>query len=316
MTRWIELALGSALWMGLLLVVFAASVSAAPATVSGVVNTPAAQVPDPKATQTELLAMNLDSGIYGDGDSADRKGRYSLKLPAGKWAVRASVIDPDKKRYASFLSAAIVTRAGEQRALPLTLKQFKKPRKRKRHKKRHHNRVPAAATSNVNPRDGRPYPGEAYAVRTFASVGGDADFKVAAKGIGDMLVSDLSGSSQCEFTLVEWERRRDRERDRAPAQRVLRPRHPGRGGPPDRSRDLHPRPDRGAPGDAAPDGDGRAAGRLLRRRGTLRQADPPRPDLRAGERRAAGRRPGPRQRARPQTGRQLLQRLDLGLRRR
>ena len=207
MTRRVEIGLGSALSIAVLLVALGATASAAPATVSGVVNTPAAKAPDPKATQTEVLAMNLDSGAFGDADTADRKGRYSLKLPPGKWALRSSLLDPDEKRYASFLSAAIVTKAGERRALPLTLKKFKKPRKRKRHKKRHHKRVPAAATSNVNPRDGRSYPGEAYAVRTFASAGGDAEFKVLAKGIGDMIVTDIVGSSQCEFTVVEWEQR-------------------------------------------------------------------------------------------------------------
>ncbi|HEX6665514.1 MAG TPA: hypothetical protein VF081_02845 [Solirubrobacterales bacterium] len=93
---------------------------------------------------------------------------------------------------------------------PLTLKQFKKPRKRKRHKKRHH-KQPAAKVSNVNPRDGRSYDGEAYAVKEFDAVGG-GDVAILGRGmddivITDIVITDIVGSSECKFTVVEWTHR-------------------------------------------------------------------------------------------------------------
>jgi hypothetical protein len=205
MTRHQEMAFGLAVSIAVFFVLCVSAASAAPATVTGVVTSPTAGPPSPKNSQTNVLAMNVDSGIYGDADTANGKGAYSLKLPAGKWALLTSFLEPGK-RAASFLSAAIVAKSGQKRSMPpLTLKQFKKPRKRKRHKKRHH-KQPTAKVSNVNPRDGRPYDGEAYAVKEFDAVGG-GDIAILGRGMDDIVITDIVGSSECKFTVVEWTHR-------------------------------------------------------------------------------------------------------------
>jgi hypothetical protein len=133
-----------------------------------------------------------------------RRGRYKVNLPPGKWALRTSVVAMGQP-FASFTSAAIVTRAGQRRSLPLTLKRFKKPRKRVRRRKRGR-KPPSARVANVNPRDGRSYPGEAYGVEKFTVASGNADLRVLGTGLSDMLITDLM-AKKCPFTIVEWTRR-------------------------------------------------------------------------------------------------------------
>jgi len=65
----------------------------------------------------------------------------SLRLLAGKWALRTSIAVLGEP-YAAFTSAAIVTKATGRRALPLTAKKFKKPRKPRRRGTGPHHRPP------------------------------------------------------------------------------------------------------------------------------------------------------------------------------
>jgi hypothetical protein len=147
--------------------------------------------------QAHVLALSIDTAAYGGAATVSRSGRYSLRVPPGKWALRTSVVVPGQ-RLAAFTAAAIRTRAGQRRTLPLTLKRFKKPRKKQR---------PRGTAANINPRDGRPYPGEAFAVDRFTVTASNPDFAVLATGLADMLVTDLLAGAACEFTLVEWLRR-------------------------------------------------------------------------------------------------------------
>lgn len=214
MSRGGGVAAGSLVAILVSLMLGAGGASAATATVSGTVTTPASKIPSAKTSQANVLAMNVDSGAYGDADTADSRGRYSLKLQPGKWALISSLVVPGK-RASSFLSAAIVAKPGQHRALPLTLKQFKKPRKKKRRKKPgHHRRAqPAAGASNINPRDGREYPGVAIAVKEFGAVGAGSEIAVGAAGMDDMLVTDLVNSTKCAITVVEWARRGEIEQE-------------------------------------------------------------------------------------------------------
>jgi hypothetical protein len=182
--------------------------SAAPAIVGGKLEPAAAKLPSSaKGGSAQVTAMNVDSGAYGDADTVGRDGRYSLKLPPGKWALRTSVV-AEGRPYASFLSAAIVTKPGQKRTLPLTLKKFKKPRKRRKGRHKHpRKRPPAARNSKINPRDGRPYPGVAYAFKDFDITSAIAALGVLRRGMPDMLLTDLAASTSCPFTLVEWARR-------------------------------------------------------------------------------------------------------------
>jgi hypothetical protein len=170
----------------------------APATVFGKLSTGAAKLPrSAKTGQAQVLAMNIDTRAFGDAAQVGRSGRYKLELPPGKWALLSSVVTLGTP-FASFLSAGIVTSAGQRRTLPLTLKKFKKPRKKVKRK---------ASATNINPRDGRAYKGEAYAVRNFTVVGGGSELAPLGKGMMEMLVTDLIQKPRCDFTLVEFERR-------------------------------------------------------------------------------------------------------------
>jgi hypothetical protein len=179
-----------------LLAVLAGPASAG--TVSGKLAPGSAKLPrSAKAGEAQVLALGIDTLAYGDASRVARNGAYKLDLPAGKWALRTSIAVLGEP-YAAFTSAAIVTKAGGRRSLPLTAKKFKQPRKKKR--SRPH-------VSNVNPRDGRSYPGEAYGIEKFSVTSADADFSVLANGLPDMLTTDLLTAPECEFTLVEWRRR-------------------------------------------------------------------------------------------------------------
>ena len=155
--------------------------------------------------EAQVLAMNLDTAAYGGASEVTRKGRYRLRLPAGKWALRTSIVVLGKP-YVSLNSAVIATRPGTRRRLPLTLKRFRNPRKRVKRRQRPR-RSPAARRANINPRDGRPYPGEAFGIERFSVVGGGADLASLGNGVPDMLTTDIVGNRMCEFTIVEWRRR-------------------------------------------------------------------------------------------------------------
>ena len=115
--------------------------AAQPATVSGDLISAAAKLPGSAASgSAQVMAMNVDTGAYGDADNVGRKGHYVLSLPPGTWALRTSTVTDSG--YSSFLSAAIVAKSGQNRTLPLTLRKFKKPRKRHR-KPRRPARAPA-----------------------------------------------------------------------------------------------------------------------------------------------------------------------------
>lgn len=196
--------------VSVLLVLASAASAASPALVSGKLNSAAAKLPKSgKSGSAQVLAMNVDTAAYGDADNVGRNGRYSLRLPPGKWALLTSSVMGG--RYRSFLSAAIVTKAGQKRMLPpLALRKFKKPRKwRGQHRKpRHpHGRSASSRKSNVNPRDGRPYPGVAYAFKEFDVTSSDGELGMLRRGMPEMLTTDVLASNACPFTIVDWMRR-------------------------------------------------------------------------------------------------------------
>ena len=164
------------------LLIAAPASAAGPATISGELTPGTAKLPrSAKKGEAQVLALNIDSMAYGAAAPVGRNGRYKLRLPAGKWALRSSVVELGKP-FASFTSAAIVTRPGQRRSLPLTLKRFKKPRKKSK-------RRPRAA--NINPRNGQAYPGEAFAIETFDVRSGDADLAPMGKAMATMQITEL-----------------------------------------------------------------------------------------------------------------------------
>jgi hypothetical protein len=192
------------------------ALAAKPAIVSGDLESGTAKLPSSaKNGSAEVMAMNLDTGAYGDAANVGHGGHYSLSLPAGPWAIRTSAVSSEG--YASFLSAAIVTKPGEHRSLPLTLRHFKKPgrHRRKHHKPRHHHRrrPRSASASNVNPRDGQPYPGTAYAIKEFEILSSEPGIGVFRKGMPDMLLTDMVAGGPCPLTMIEIEHRAEIERE-------------------------------------------------------------------------------------------------------
>lgn len=184
------------------LLVAGPAAGAAPATVSGELSAGSAKLPkSAKKGHAQVMALNIDTAAYGAAADVTPGGRYTLKLPPGKWALLSSIVTPGSP-FVAFTSAAIVTRAGQRRALPLTLKRFKKPRKPRR-RRRHRPRP--ARVANVNPRDGRAYPGEAFAVDKFGEVG--SGVAGLGNGVSDMLITDLVNTHLCEYSIVEWKRR-------------------------------------------------------------------------------------------------------------
>lgn len=147
--------------------------AAAPTVIKGKLSPGKVKLPkSARKGQAQVIAMNVDTSAFGGAAHVSRRGRYTLKLPAGKWALRSSVVALGKP-FASFQSARIVARAGQRRTLPLTLKRFKQPRRVKRR----------AHRSNVNPRDGRPYKGEAIGIERFDVVGSNSEVGMLGNGI-------------------------------------------------------------------------------------------------------------------------------------
>lgn len=42
--------------------------------------------------EAQVLAMNLDTAAYGGASEVSPRGRYTLRPPAGKWALRTSIV--------------------------------------------------------------------------------------------------------------------------------------------------------------------------------------------------------------------------------
>ncbi len=191
------LRLVTAMAIGAVLLSVAPAAAAGPATITGELTPGTAKLPKSASKgEAQVLALNIDSMAYGGAAPVGRNGRYKLRLPAGKWALRSSIVELGKP-YASFTSAAIATRSGQRRTLPLTLKRFKKPRKKRKR----------ATVANINPRDGRPYPGEAFGIEKFTVIGGGADLAVLGNGAPDMITTDMVITRPCEYTIVEWRKR-------------------------------------------------------------------------------------------------------------
>jgi hypothetical protein len=175
-----------------------ASAAPAPATITGKVAEGSASLPgSARQGRTQLLALDPRTGAYGGADRVDRRGTYRLRLQPGRWVLLTSVMklgDPVR----TFLSASVTAKAGQTRTLPVTLKTFKKPRKAKHKKKA--KRKPKAHRSNVNPRDGQSYPGEALGIQDFA--------EDVRKFMVGMVTTDLfETTTRCPLTIVEMQHR-------------------------------------------------------------------------------------------------------------
>ena len=245
-----------------------------------------------------MLALNIDSMAYGAAAPVGRNGRYKLRLPAGKWALRSSVVELGKP-FASFTSAAIVTAAQASAAACRSRSSASRSRERRA------SRRPRAA--NINPRNGQAYPGEAFAIETFDVRSADAGLAPMGKAMATMQITELLKPAPCRYTIVEWSRRAAIQDEIAlsrtefidPAARIddgnlIDPeilikgriegpaRHPGAGGA---DRVARGRQDRGQ---AERRGELGSADRcVLRQREAPRRVHSARPDLRPRQRRSA-----------------------------
>jgi hypothetical protein len=148
----------------------------------------------------QVVAIHLPDGAIVDADRAD-DGRYSVSVPKGFNALLTQVIPFGGAKATSVLSAAIKAKPGEQVKLKLRAK------KRKRHHPGHHGRESAkvGSAARVVAEDGKVYPGESVALKTFT--GATGGWSALNNGLPDMLVTDLANPpAGCEYTQVEYRR--------------------------------------------------------------------------------------------------------------
>jgi hypothetical protein len=157
-----------------------------PATYAGVVSgTP---IPAPGAGRGGVLALALPGGAVAATSTLTPSGRYSLKLPAGTYALVTWLADLKRGTFVEVASALVHATAGQKRTLPLTTTL----RKRK---------LTVARGIDLNLPPGfttvPPPAGEKWVlVDTFP--GGTGDNALLAKGMQDMLTTDLIQAAEAE----------------------------------------------------------------------------------------------------------------------
>ncbi len=185
-------------WPGVAVVTVAALVvgaapagAASPATLTGKLT--GAKLPAAGKGVVPVYAVRLRDGRVVGGTYASAAGRFTLRPPAGSYALVAAVVPfGGSGRLLERIADFVTAKAGKRMALKPTLK------KRKARKKKHRAspRTARAAFVNVD------YP--AIWVKIFDAPPGD--FAVMGKGIADMLITDLIATiGKCDGVVVERE---------------------------------------------------------------------------------------------------------------
>jgi Curli production assembly/transport component CsgG len=165
--------------------------AASPATLTGKLT--GAKLPAAGKGVVPVYAVRLRDGRVIGGTYASAAGRFTLRPPAGSYALVAAVVPfGGSGRVLERIADFVTAKAGKRIALKPTLK------KRKARKKKHRAspRTARAAFVNVD------YP--AIWVKTFDAPPGD--FAVMGKGMAAMLITDLSATiGKCDGVVVERE---------------------------------------------------------------------------------------------------------------
>ena len=165
--------------------------AAAPGTFAGSLGTAV-----PKGAQADVRAVDRASGTVVAADQADRKGRFTLKLPAGSYTVVGTVTPTRRGATPVTVVSAVSLTPGQKRT--------KADLKRKRKKKQ---RARAAYVQEL----GQVTPG-VIAVE-IPDITGEltGDFGAVRRGINDLAVTDLVGDRppDCGIAVLEVDRRAD-----------------------------------------------------------------------------------------------------------
>jgi hypothetical protein len=179
----------STIWLGVtvttVLMAATASDASAASTVKVSGSLTHASLPPPAAGVSLVQALDLSDGTLAATDYADRRGRYSIKVPPGPYALVGGSVFSKSTKPTVRLLGALRARAGKPRHLALSL----------RPKRRRPGRA-AANGSAAPPIVGVPY---------FT---GGAPFQ--SRGLATMVETDLvqlNAGPPCKFTVVDVQRR-------------------------------------------------------------------------------------------------------------
>jgi hypothetical protein len=151
-----------------------------------------ARLPRPAAGASLVQALNLSDGTLAAADYADRRGRFSLKVPPGPYAMVGGSVFFKRGLPTIRLVGALRARAGKPRRLPLSLRPV---RRRTRH-------LSAREATTTGPAGAR-----IVGVPYFT---GAAPYQ--NRGLAAMVETDLAMLNKgppCSFTVVEVQRRNE-----------------------------------------------------------------------------------------------------------
>ncbi len=178
---------GVAAWMVLLGVLAGSAAGAALVRVSGTLG--GARLPAPGAGVSLVQALNLGDGTLAATGFVDRRGRFSLKVPSGPYALLAGSVFFRGGVPTVKLVGALRTRAGKPRRLALSLRPVRK----------HAGQLAPRAASTASALSRR------VGVVDFT---GGAPYQ--NRGLATMIVTDLVPLDEgppCAFTVVEMQQR-------------------------------------------------------------------------------------------------------------
>jgi hypothetical protein len=185
-------------WLGLALVpviAFAAAPAAEGAkraTVTGKLT--GAKLPSRSNGRVPVWALRISNGKVAAGTYASAKGRFTLKMPKGSYAILAAVI-PERGRKNPLVRVAdfVTAKAGKKMRIKPTLKK----RHKRKHKQAHASALARAAWVDVD----RPV---VWVHRWSLTQGSRSELKVMEKGMQDMVITDLSaaiGTPACQGSI-------------------------------------------------------------------------------------------------------------------
>jgi TolB-like protein len=157
--------------------------AATPGTIAGTVP---GSLPAKARGETDLLVYSLADRHVAAARTLTRSGRFSLRLPAGAYAIRTTIVDRRASRPSTALTAASL-RAGQRRRA-LKLKVRRRPARR-------------SARAAYEQESGKTSQGTAVSVEDFS--GATGDWAVLNRGLTDMLITDLVPQTEkCKGAVV------------------------------------------------------------------------------------------------------------------
>ncbi len=127
--------------------------------------------------ETDIVVLSLSDGRVAAARTLTRSGRFSLRLPAGGYAVRTSIIDR-RARTPSTAALAVSLRAGQRRT-KVALKVRRRPVRRS-----------TSGRAAFVQESGKTSQGTAVSIEPFT--GATGEWSVLNRGLADMLITDVA----------------------------------------------------------------------------------------------------------------------------